>query len=180
MIDSYTINYVSPRSISLTFTGASGGTVYIEVDGIVIDRPIETTGIPQSETLTVDDASAPHAIAIHETDTAPEPIYTARDKWTRPVIQWQAKFDAVLYRIYRGTKIVKQIRPIADLEFYEFKIFDPLSDGWHTFRVEAVDTYGRETTRTVWAFRVFAMPNGPDAITAAQDETTLTITVDHE
>ena len=179
MIDTYSVKYLRPKYLQLSFVATEDATIWIEIDGVVMDRAQTGTGVTQTVDLRVSDASAPVTIALHEVDDKPEPIYAPRDYWSSPELRWQAKAGSTKYLLYHGDNVIKQIAPITDMTFYEITLRTQLTAGWHNFRVEAVDTYGRETTRANWTFQVFLMPTEIGGITAAQDETTLTITVDH-
>ena len=179
MIDTYSVKYLRPKYLQLSFVATEDATIWIEIDGVVNSHSQTATGMSQTVDLKVADAAAPVAIALHEGGTKPPPIFTPRDYWSRPELQWQAKTGAIKYLIYHGDRVIKQITAIANVNFYEYRLRSSLAEGWHNFRVESVDSYDRETTRANWTFQVFKMPSESAGISVAQDETTLTITVDH-
>lgn len=179
MITDFAVAYELPGYISVTFTAEDGETVWVEVNGKIHNVSQTGTGESQSVSIKVDDASSPVAIALHDVEAKPEPIYTDREYWSRPTLQWQYKIGAVRYLIYLGDRVIKKIRPIANLEFYEWRLRSPLPDGWNELRVEAVDAYGRETTRANWLFQVFTMPVNLESIMAAQTGGNITFTVAH-
>jgi hypothetical protein len=169
MIDAFDIAYVSPGKLVITFTGTVGVSVWIEVDGVVLPTETVATGAEQTVTVGVSDASRPLAILLHEGADMPEPSLPSRDRWGKPLLRWQAAAGAETYIVYHrapgGSE--RAIRQVTDIgaAAYEIQLTKELVDGWHFLRVEAVDQYGRQSTRASWVFRVFQPPDAPETVT---------------
>jgi len=108
-------------------------------------------------------------------DLVPWPI-TVRPN-TLPTITWNSVADAVEYRIYQQEGASGSETLIATVEDMEDIIYDIELDEedelngaggvWHFFRVESVDQYENESTRTQWAYWAYDTPAGITNLTVS-------------
>lgn len=91
---------------------------------------------------------------------------------TRPLIAWNAVPGAVRYRIYHSARggnesLLYDRAAIAGIEHYEITCpvaLDGRGGVWHFLRVEAVDRYGNESTRTCMTYFATDLPIMPQGV----------------
>lgn len=102
----------------------------------------------------------------------PETIYVNPN--SRPYIYWSPETNAAKYKIYHqkfgeAETLLDTVFPY-DAEIQEYQVFDALDGSWgvwHFFRVEQVDIYGNESTRGLWRFWVYDLPDAINNLTVS-------------
>lgn len=93
---------------------------------------------------------------------------------SKPFIYWSPVTDAAKYKIYHQKEgeaetLIDTIYPY-DADLQEYQIIDALDGSfgkWHFFRVEVVDIYGNESSRALWRFWVYDLPDAISNLTVS-------------
>ena len=152
----------------------SGTDCFSYVNGLQVAGPNDGTALLP---FGADDVFAVeiHDLQIQEStpNNAKRPVH--------PVIIFSAVSGAVQYRIYHtapgSDEVLAQIQiPEAGRKAYKVRMDDEATKGWNFYRVEAVDSGGNETTRTVWPELVYDLPDAPTSVALAGSGGTFSLT----
>jgi len=152
------------ETVTLTPSGQStaeavwSGTGTVYADGKKIAGPAaDGADLP----LDPDEA---YALEVHEADV--DTIYMTPE--THPTLRWRTVSGAEQYKIYHtpagGSESLIWIQPEDGYDPYAVRSPVECAEGWHSFRIEAVDSGGNASTTTVFPVRVFAKPQIPGTL----------------
>ena len=102
-------------------------------------------------------------LEIHDF-TVPEPnilpITEVSNK--NPIVAWQAKEDAVKYKVYANNKLLHTVPKVENAESYEKQLIYPEFYGkiwtWHFFTVTSVDQYNNESLLKYFPYFIWDLP----------------------
>ena len=104
-------------------------------------------------------------IEIHDLiPSGPDGLAIAATPNTSPLLYWDDVAAASSYRIYTNDVLVWSM-PINDRQPQYTMIYPfTLDSGWQSVRIEAVDSFGEESTRASWRYYVLDLPE-PQKVT---------------
>lgn len=158
-----TVSWTSPGADYVSFLYVNG---YLIQGPILLEVVNRTVSMRFTDTLNkcieihefpVNDLQGNH-VCIREND--------------KPLILWNRKSDAVRYRVFHTpfggseTKISDQ-KVFDDREIFTLDCPVSLVEGWHFFRVEAVNQFGVESVHELWRYRAFRIPKPVSDVTIA-------------
>ncbi len=178
-----TITRIDAGKVLVSWTGTARLNAWIEVNGAFVHEDLPFADATRRKVVTVPAGGMPFALAVQEAEPDSEilPIYEAPT--TEPTVQFDAVAVAKHYQLYHRapgetTETVERTLPADERRRrYAVGLHDPLVHGWHYFRVESVDAYGRESTRSAWLYYAVDLPPYPATavVTKVNEEFVLTI-----
>lgn len=170
-----TLSAVSPTRARLAWTMSDAdNAAWVFANGELLAGPLafDTT----DATLDFDgDPEDLRCLEVHELAAGEACQACAPMVHARPVLRWNRVEGAEYYRVYRqagadgdeellATVAAETEEPGGTVALVSPATLESENGVWHFFRVEAVDKYGRETTRAQWAWLVPGLPPAPTAI----------------
>lgn len=159
----YDIANLGSGEVELTWTrDDSNNRVDVARNGVIVAQAIgsdESLVIPQA----LGDADA---IEVHEIASGENAEPIAPEQNDRPLVWWTRVSNAVRYRIYVDDSLWKAVRQEDDLQRYSVRLPRFLSEGWHSIRVEAVSTAGKQSTTEAFQFRAYTRLPLPTSVEA--------------
>lgn len=166
-----------PDGVSWVFVNGkhSRGPIYANTAERVVKIPLGLASVVSLEIHDFpDDSIVPAAIEIRPN--------------TRPLISWNAVPDAARYRVYHSVRggaesVIYNRRATDGTERYEINCpvtLDGEGGIWHFFRVESVDEYGNESTRSAWSYFVTDLPSAPGSLSVTAGSVPSTYTFELE
>lgn len=100
-----------------------------------------------------------------------------------PLIYWQPVSGAEYYAVYQTApggveRLIYNASHQDDVPLLSVRVPKACVDGWHFFKVQAVDSLGNEATVTAFPERVFDLPNAVSDMSIAGTGGTFTITIE--
>lgn len=168
------ITEIAPGKVLVSWTGTSGLNAWVEVNGAFVHEDLTFADTARRKIVTVPADGAPYALAIQEAAPGSALTPICEQPTTEPTLRFDAVATAKNYEIYRrgpGDTAESAERSLPAEERrrrYAVGLYDALAHGWHYFRVESVDTLGRESTRAAWLYYAVDLPPYPDSAAVAK------------
>lgn len=158
-----------PNSVVAGFTG----TATAHVNGLQIGSGTATVLLP---------FPSDEAIALELHDTTAATAYSHEPE-LYPVSRWRAVSAAARYRIYHtppggSEAVINEVIADSELEFYAVRSTTGCGEGWHRFRVTALNAAGVESDGLLndW-IRIRDIPELPSDMEISGSSGTFTITL---
>ena len=185
LITSFTVLAFSDIESFLEWTSANASdTSYVFLNGRLVYGPYNPGTATRSliVPLKYDDYGK---FDIHDfTSSRDDNRSIEVEDYTKPKIKWTHDgVDTVAYYVYHkkgvsGDEVqIYQGDKIDDTVKYEIDCPILLDEGWHFFRVEALNEYGNETTVDAWPFFVFDTPGVLSSVSIAGAAGSFTLTI---
>ena len=178
-----TITQIDAGKALVAWTGTDGLNAWIEVNGAFVFQDLAFADTARRKLVAVPDNGAPYALAVQEAAPGSELSPLCEAPTTEPTLRFDAVATAKNYEIYRrgpgdSAEAAQRSLPAEERRRrYAVGLYDALAHGWHHFRVESLDAYGRESTRAAWLYYAVGLPPYPETavVTKAGGEHFLSI-----
>lgn len=179
------VTYLSPTSVRVSWTGTSGLTSWVFVNGLLYDNPVTYSGTSRSiDILNVPD---PFCVEIQESAVGESILPIAIPLVRRPNIHWSARAGAVAYIVYRtpspGGQEAAILYQKADSSFVTDYWHQPVKDWravggvWNFFRVEDQNSVGAPSSGSQNRVFVQGLPAPPVSLAVAGSANVFTLTI---
>lgn len=161
--ENFTLTRKTNSTTTLTWLSANAADVsYVSINGVMLYAPLYFTTVNRqidiAQLVTDSKAITIQDFEVAEGGIVPVEIFENE----RPTVLFQSVASAISYKIYHtpfgGVEALIFNRRIAVKGIITIQIPIALVEGWHFFRVEAVDLNGNESTRLEWRYRCFKLP----------------------
>jgi len=146
------------------------GKGYIATDGVFL----------QIDTTESDLNYAPEDVVFLEVHD--EEFVSGKEPQLHPLIIWKPVTDAEYYAVYQtvpdGSETLIYNASHEDVDFLQVRCPTVCAEGWHSFRVQAVDSVGNEATVDSFYEYVYDLPDAVSDMSIAGTGGSFTITIE--
>lgn len=178
-----TISIIDAGKVLVSWTGSEALNAWIEVNGVFVYQDLVFSSETRRKIVRMDDTTKPFALAIQEAEAGSDLSPICEMPTTEPDICFDAVATAKQYQIYhRGpddtAESANRTIPAEERRrHYSVGLYDQLDHGWHYFRVESLDQYGRESTRAAWLYYAVDLPPYPELASVAKSGSEYILTI---
>jgi hypothetical protein len=166
MLKTPKVEIQSYGNVRVSWTGTAGVESRIVVNG----ETAYTGTLDETEKSVTLSVPNPCVIEVHEGDDFDRPISSTIDR--KPLAWWTSRSSAEYYKVYAtpaddGERMVATVAHEATRQQHEYQATEDLRQddtAWATFRIEAVNSHGVESSGTTKPVFAPGIPDEPSAV----------------